>query len=68
MAGAASFAEAYARDRARFAQWAELGLRDHLAPSLRELSGYVSHLREEQALAPASGSARPMYAGYELHR
>jgi integrase/recombinase XerD len=45
---------AYTRDLERFARWAEGGLADYLAPSLRELSGYVSHLRDEQGLAPPS--------------
>ena len=46
---------AYTRDLERFALWAdEGGLADYLSPSLRELSAYVSFLREEMALAPPS--------------
>ncbi|MBY0233072.1 MAG: site-specific tyrosine recombinase XerD [Gemmataceae bacterium] len=46
---------AYGRDLERFASWAETGgLADHLRPSLRELAGYVAHLREEAQLAPPS--------------
>jgi integrase/recombinase XerD len=46
---------AYGRDLDRFALWASGGgaLADYLAPTLRELSGYLEHLREEK-LAPAS--------------
>jgi integrase/recombinase XerD len=46
---------AYGRDMERFAAWAEDGhLADHLAPTLRELAGYVVHLREHAHLAPPS--------------
>jgi integrase/recombinase XerD len=46
---------AYGRDLDRFSMWAALGgLADHLYPTLRELSNYVSYLREEAALAPPS--------------
>jgi integrase/recombinase XerD len=46
---------AYTRDLDRFARWADQGgLKDYLLPSLRELSGYISHLREEEKLAPPS--------------
>jgi integrase/recombinase XerD len=46
---------AYGRDLERFATWAEDGhLADHLAPTLRELAGYVVHLREHAHLAPPS--------------
>src|SRR5215831_6024897 len=45
---------AYGRDLDRFAFWAAGGgLKDYLQPSIRELSNYLSHLREEQ-LAPPS--------------
>jgi integrase/recombinase XerD len=45
---------AYGRDLDRFAQWvAGGGLTDYLKPSVRELSHYLSYLREEQ-LAPPS--------------
>jgi len=45
---------AYGRDLGRFGQWvADGGLGDHLRPSVRELSRYLSHLRE-QGLAPSS--------------
>jgi integrase/recombinase XerD len=46
--------KAYGRDLDRFALWvAQGGLADHLRPTIRELSHYVSHLREEN-LAPPS--------------
>jgi integrase/recombinase XerD len=46
---------AYTRDLERFARWADNGgLADHLSPTLRELSGYLSFLREEEGLAPPS--------------
>jgi integrase/recombinase XerD len=46
---------AYTRDLDRFARWADNGgLADYLFPTLRELSRYVSHLREEEELAPPS--------------
>jgi integrase/recombinase XerD len=45
---------AYGRDLDRFALWvAGGGLGDYLAPTLRELSHYLEHLREEK-LAPPS--------------
>ncbi len=45
---------AYGRDLDRFALWvAGGGLKDYLRPSIRELSNYLSHLRDEQ-LAPPS--------------
>jgi integrase/recombinase XerD len=45
---------AYGRDLDRFATWAAGGtLADYLAPTLRELSAYLEHLRQEK-LAPAS--------------
>src|SRR5688500_11513668 len=45
---------AYGRDLDRFARWvADGGLADYLAPTVRELSRYVSHLRDEK-LAPPS--------------
>ncbi|MCS6852625.1 MAG: site-specific tyrosine recombinase XerD [Gemmataceae bacterium] len=45
---------AYGRDLDRFAQWvASGGLPNYLAPTVRELSQYISHLRDEQ-LAPSS--------------
>ncbi len=45
---------AYGRDLDRFARWAALGeLADFQRPTVRELSRYLSHLREE-GLAPAS--------------
>ncbi|HEV3260491.1 MAG TPA: site-specific tyrosine recombinase XerD [Gemmataceae bacterium] len=51
---AANTVLAYGRDLARFGQWvAGGGLGDHLRPSVRELSRYLSHLREE-GLAPSS--------------
>jgi integrase/recombinase XerD len=51
---AANTVLAYTRDLERFAGWvAGGGLADHLKPTLRELSGYVGFLREEQ-LAPPS--------------
>src|SRR5262245_17989241 len=47
----------YGRDLDRFVLWAEGGgLDDYLHPSLRELSNYISFLREEEALAPASAA------------
>jgi integrase/recombinase XerD len=46
---------AYTRDLERFARWADNGgLANHLAPGLRELSGYLAFLREEEGLAPPS--------------
>src|SRR5262245_22557981 len=51
---AANTVLAYGRDLDRFARWvAGGGLRDYLRPSVRDLSHYLSHLREE-ALAPPS--------------
>ena len=45
---------AYGRDLDRFALWvAGGGLKDYLQPSIRELSNYLSHLRDER-LAPPS--------------
>ncbi len=45
---------AYGRDLERFAQWtAADGLSDYLKPSLRDLTRYLSHLRD-RALAPPS--------------
>ena len=45
---------AYGRDLDRFAEWfAGGGLADFLNPNIRELSNYISYLREEQ-LAPPS--------------
>ncbi len=51
---AANTVLAYGRDLDRFAVWAAGGgLRDHLNPSLRDLSHYVGYLRE-QDLSPPS--------------
>jgi integrase/recombinase XerD len=51
---AANTVLAYGRDLERFALWvANGGLEDYLQPSVRALSHYVSHLRDEQ-LAPPS--------------
>jgi integrase/recombinase XerD len=48
---------AYTRDLDRFAGWAEAGgLDDYLYPSLRELSHYISFLREDEGLAPTSAA------------
>lgn len=45
---------AYGRDLERFAAWTtEAGLGNHLAPTVAQLSGYLSHLREA-GLAPPS--------------
>src|SRR2546430_6349243 len=45
---------AYGRDLERFGQWAnDGGLADYLQPTLRELTHYLSFLRDEQ-LAPPS--------------
>ena len=47
---------AYGRDLERFAQWsANGGLDDYLRPTIRDLSHYVSHLRDEK-LAPPSAA------------
>ena len=47
--------QAYGRDLDRFSMWAGVGgLADHLYPTLRELSNYVSFLRDEEELAPPS--------------
>lgn len=51
---AANTVLAYGRDLDRFARWtADGGLPDYLRPSVRDLSHYLSHLREE-GLAPPS--------------
>jgi integrase/recombinase XerD len=45
---------AYGHDLDRYALWAaDGGLRDYLSPTVRELTGYLVHLRDEK-LAPAS--------------
>jgi integrase/recombinase XerD len=46
--------QAYGRDLDRFSMWAGAGLGDHLYPTLRELSNYVSFLRDDERLAPPS--------------
>ena len=47
--------QAYGRDLDRFSMWASVGgLADHLYPTLRELSNYVSFLRDQEQLAPPS--------------
>ncbi len=46
---------AYRRDLRRFADWAEGRLADHLAPTLRELAGYLGFLADE-GLAPVSAA------------
>ena len=46
--------QAYGRDLDRFSMWAGAGLADHLYPTLRELSNYVSFLRDDERLAPPS--------------
>jgi integrase/recombinase XerD len=51
---AANTVLAYGRDLDRFALWvAEGALKDYLNPTLRELSDYLSHMRDE-GLAPPS--------------
>jgi integrase/recombinase XerD len=51
---AANTVVAYARDLERYSRWAAAGgLKDHLCPSMRELSRYLGFLREEK-LAPPS--------------
>src|SRR5881275_579995 len=46
---------AYGRDLDRFLAWADGGgLGDYLHPGLRELSNYISFLREDEGLAPPS--------------
>jgi integrase/recombinase XerD len=53
---AANTVLAYGRDLGRFGAWVqEGGLADYLRPSVRELSGYLSRLREE-GLAPPSAA------------
>src|SRR5438105_6098979 len=53
---AANTVLAYGRDLERFALWtANGGLTDYLKPSIRDLSHYLSHLRDE-GLAPASAA------------
>jgi integrase/recombinase XerD len=47
---------AYGRDLDRFVLWAERGLSDYLQPTIRELSNYISFLREEEGLAPTSAA------------
>jgi integrase/recombinase XerD len=52
---------AYGRDLSRFAEWvAEGSLPDYLRPSVRELTNYLSYLRDQQ-LAPPS-TARHLVA------
>ena len=47
--------QAYGRDLDRFAMWvATGGLADHLYPTLRELSNYVSFLRDQEQFAAPS--------------
>jgi integrase/recombinase XerD len=48
--------KAYARDLDRFSRWASVGLADYLHPTLRELSNYITFLREDEALAPPSAA------------
>src|SRR5947209_9581500 len=51
---AANTVLAYGRDLDRFALWVTGGgLADYLKPTVRELSHYLAHLRDEQ-LAPSS--------------
>src|SRR5579864_9101301 len=51
---AANSVLAYGRDLERFARWAgRFGLKDYLQPSIRDLTQYLSFLREEK-LAPPS--------------
>src|SRR5712692_9036298 len=58
---AANTVVAYGRDLDRFAQWvANGGVKDYLQPTIRDLSHYLSYLRDE-GLAPAS-SARHLVA------
>src|SRR5437588_12573586 len=58
---AANTVLAYGRDLRRFALWvAGGGLADYLQPSLRDLSHYISHCRDE-GLAPNS-TARHLVA------
>src|SRR5262249_50078957 len=46
---------AYGHDLERFGGWVERGgLADYLTPSVRELSNYISFLREDEGLAPPS--------------
>jgi integrase/recombinase XerD len=52
---AANTVLAYGRDLDRFAQWVVGGeLADYLKPTLRDLSRYLSFLRDDQRLAPPS--------------
>ncbi len=44
---------AYEHDLERFRLWAAAGLADYLAPTVRELSHYLVHLREEKLAAPS---------------
>jgi integrase/recombinase XerD len=51
---AANTVLSYGRDLARFSNWVnDGGLGDYLRPTIRDLSHYVSHLRDD-SLAPAS--------------
>src|SRR5262249_32545554 len=53
---AANTVLAYGRDLERFAQWvADGGLADYLHPTIRDLSHYLSYLRDD-GLAPASAA------------
>ncbi|MBM4071897.1 MAG: site-specific tyrosine recombinase XerD [Planctomycetes bacterium] len=44
---------AYRHDLERFALWAAQSLPDYLNPTIRQLTGYIAHLRDEK-LAPSS--------------
>jgi integrase/recombinase XerD len=51
---AANTVLAYSRDLSRFADWvASGGVADYLEPTIRDLSHYLSHLRDENLAAPS---------------
>ena len=53
--------QAYGRDLDRFSMWAGVGgLADHLYPTLRELSNYVSFLRDQEKRRALYGDAYPI--------
>lgn len=44
---------AYRHDLERFARWAATGLPDYLNPTVRQLTNYIGHLREENLSPPS---------------
>lgn len=60
---------AYGRDLERFALWvADSGLKNFREPTVRELTGYLSHLKDEELAAPSAARhlvALKMFYRYE---